>query len=86
MQEYHEVKHPGLNSKQIFKKVFGRQMTCINYVYRNWIWTFANSPILPPATIYCLIDGRGVHWEMDISSWKSEIAKLRGEIEERLIA
>lgn len=84
MREYHEVKHPGLTSKQIFKNVFGRQQTCVYGWYRNWVWTFSRE--VGNATIYCMVDKRGVHWEMDISSDKKEIIKLREEIERRLIA
>ncbi len=82
--EYHEIKHPGLTSKQIFKKVFGRQLTCVNHTHRCWIWTFSSEA--GDATIYCLVDIRGIHWEMDITSNKKEIIKLLEEIEKRLIA
>jgi hypothetical protein len=89
MREYHMVKHPDLSSKQIFKKVFGRQLTCVVYMHRNWIWTFSNSTDVSSAlfaTIYCLINIRGVYWEMNIDSNKLEIIKLREEIEKALIA
>ncbi len=86
MREYHMVKHPGLSSKQIFKKVFGRQLTCTNIRgwYRNWVWTFSSDNCF--ATIYCMVDKRGVHWEMDIGSDLPQIIRLRDEIEKRLIA
>ncbi len=84
MREYHMVKHPGLSTKQIFKKVFGRQLTCVMGWYRNWVWTFSSDDC--SATIYCMVDIRGMHWEMHIDSNLSEIIKLREEIERRLIA
>jgi hypothetical protein len=84
MQEYHMVKHPGLSTKQIFKKVFGQQLTCVNHTYRCWIWTFSNDS--GDAVVYCLVDIRGVHWEMITDSNKREVIKLVAEIENRLIA
>ncbi len=87
MREYHMVKHPDLSSKQIFKRVFGRQQTCVYTAWnRRWVWTFANSPLEPHACIYCMVDISGVRWEMNIDSNLSEIIKLREEIERRLIA
>ena len=86
MRKYHMVKHYGLNSKQIFKKVFGKQLTCWNIAgwYRNWIWTFSSEA--KDATVYCIINKRGTHWEMNTDSNLPEIIKLREEIERRLIA
>lgn len=90
MREYHQVKHPGLTSKQIFKNVFGKQQTCVQgWYYRNWVWTFSNSTDVSSAlfaTIYCMIDKLDVSWEMDTDSSLPEIIKLREEIERRLIA
>jgi hypothetical protein len=87
MWEYHEIKHPGLSTKQIFKKVFGKQLTCVyTHWYRSWVWTFSNSPLEPAATIYCMVDKRGIHWHMDIGSNLRGISDLREEIEKRLIA
>ncbi len=84
MREYHMVKHYGLTGKQIFKKMFGRQQTCVQGWYRNWVWTFSNE--VRNACIYCMVDKRGVHWEMDIGSDLRGVINLREEIEKRLIA
>jgi hypothetical protein len=85
MREYHMVKYYGLSSKQIFKKVFGRQLTCVYTAWnRRWVWTFSNDD--HSACIYCMVDISGVRWEMNIDSDLSEIIKLRDEIEKRLIA
>ena len=86
MQKLHMVKYPGLSTKQIFKYVFGRQQTCWQGWYRNWVWTFANSANEPFATIYCMVDKSGLHWEMDIGSDLRGVIDLRDEIERRLIA
>ncbi len=83
MREYHMVKHQDLSSKQIFKKVFGRQQTCVYTAWnRRWVWTFSNDD----ACIYCMVDISGVRWEMNIDSDLKHIIKLREEIEKRLIA
>ena len=84
MREYHMVKHYGLSAKQIFKKVFGRQQICVMGWYRNWVWTFSTEGCY--STIYCMVDIRGVHWEMDIGSDLRGVIALREEIEKRLIA
>ena len=76
-------KFPNMPSKQIFKKVFGNQQKCVQYTYRNWVWTFSNEE--KTATINCLVNETGVSWEMDITSNKQEIIKLRQEIERKLI-
>jgi hypothetical protein len=85
MREYHMVKHYGLSAKQIFKKVFGKQLTCVNTDwYRCWVWTFSNTD--RSACIYCMTDKRGVHWKMDIGSDLRGVIDLRDEIEKKLIA
>jgi hypothetical protein len=84
MQKMHMVKYPGLSSKQIFKYVFGQQLTCVIGWYRNWVWTFSNDT--RSACVYCMVDKRGVHWEMDVGSDLRGVINLRDEIERRLLA
>jgi hypothetical protein len=82
LKKFH-IKYKGLNSKQIFKKVFGPQLICINYTHRCWIWTFTNEDT--DAVVYCLIDVRGIHWEYKKKSRFDNVIAIVQEIEERLI-
>ena len=50
-----------LEPKFLFKKVFGRQQSCITYTHRNWVWVFSRNNV----QINCLISTRGISWEYD---------------------
>ncbi len=76
-------KFPGLSTKEIFKQVFGRQQTCVNYTCRCWIWSFSNDDC--SAIIYCLVDIRGCHWEMDRDGYWWNTVKLQKKIEDKII-
>ena len=82
MKKYH-IKYQDMSSKQIFKRVFGPQLTCINYSYRCWIWTFSNEG--RTAVVNCLVDKRGVHWEYKRKSPFHTVVSIVQEIEKRLI-
>jgi len=68
--------HP---AKQFFKRIFGRQMKCVIYSYRNWIWTF--SSLDKEQRIWALVSTRGATWEYDTTSkYKIKIYDLFNEI------
>jgi len=78
----HYEKYPKFSSKQMFKEVFGRQLTTINYTHRNWIWTFSSDDL--KHTIFAMVATTGVAWEMNVDSDIFEIVKLKDSIIERL--
>lgn len=82
MKKY-RVKYGTMSSKQIFKRVFGPQVTCINYTHRCWIWTFADPE--GKAVVNCLMDKRGIHWEYKYKSPFHTVIAIVQEIEKRLI-
>lgn len=50
-----------MEPKALFKKLFGKQMTTVNYSQRNWIWTFTDGD--DNAWVWPLISTRGIAWE-----------------------
>jgi hypothetical protein len=53
--------YPKYQSKEVFKTVFGKQLKCVNYTYRNWVWTFSDKD--NQACLNVLCSETGAHFE-----------------------
>lgn len=63
-------------SKQLFKDLYGKQQTVVQYTNRNWVWTFSSEN----ACLYVLCSKTGRHLEARRDSDHEELRTLVNNI------
>lgn len=79
VSRYHSVLHAagrGLDSKNVFKEIFGQQRTTKSYSRRNWVWTFGHGGTL----VHVLISVEGVSWEYSREKSSEHVVSILEQI------
>jgi hypothetical protein len=84
LMKYHDIwPCPEYNSKTVYKIVFGKQLTCVTYSYRNWIWTFSDEN--NEACLNVLCSERGRSFEYRKGSDFKKLKEIIGWVESMLL-
>ena len=54
--------HP---TRKVFQEVFGKQIKCVDYTNRNWVWTFSNDDNTACINVLCSTRGKDFEYRSD---------------------